>query len=168
MRSATEKAKTGLIKRSYPAGQTPLASHPKHRDMHFYSIGEFYQAIAEGIEHLEHKAHKQGKTIFTGDPSKQITSEYYYSGGGELHPVTISIPPNRVSSSLSSKGRVMAAGSTITSTSLLTTIDSMSFRRGVITRRATTPAHRPARPAGGLECCLSDQTKCQACRHPTS
>lgn len=84
------KAKTndGLIKRSYRSDQFVLVRHPAKPDLHFYSIGEFYQAIAEGFAHLEREAHKHGKTIFTGDVSRQITAEYYYSGGGELFSVT--------------------------------------------------------------------------------
>ncbi|MGO4119361.1 ferritin-like domain-containing protein, partial [Rhizobium ruizarguesonis] len=56
--------------------------------LHFFIIGEFYSTIAEGIKYLEAEAHGAVTTIFTGDMSRQITSEYYYSGGGELFPVT--------------------------------------------------------------------------------
>ena len=78
----------GLIHRKTPPGITALASDPRHEDLHFFSIGEFYSAIAEGIKYLEAEAQGAGRTIFTGDSSRQITSEYYYSGGGELFPVT--------------------------------------------------------------------------------
>ncbi|MBX5270307.1 hypothetical protein HJB99_16805 [Rhizobium sp. NLR17b] len=78
----------GLIHRKTPPGITALGSHPRHEDFHFYSIGEFYSTIEEGIKYLEAEAHGAGTTIFTGDRSRQITSEYYYSGGGELFPVT--------------------------------------------------------------------------------
>ncbi|MGO8557617.1 ferritin-like domain-containing protein, partial [Rhizobium ruizarguesonis] len=40
------------------------------------------------IKYLEAEAHGAGTTIFTGDRSRQITSEDYYSGGGELFTVT--------------------------------------------------------------------------------
>lgn len=78
----------GLIERKTSPHTTALGSHPRHENLHFYSIGEFYSTIAEGIEYLESEAHRAGTTIFTGDRSRQITSEYYYSGGGELFPVT--------------------------------------------------------------------------------
>jgi hypothetical protein len=50
-------------------------------DEHFYSIGEFYMAIESGLRLL----HAQmGDRLFSGDPTKQIGPEYYYSGGGGL------------------------------------------------------------------------------------
>jgi len=48
-------------------------------DEHFYSIGEFYKAIEEGIERLYGE---MGDDMFSGDPARQVTPEYYYSGGG--------------------------------------------------------------------------------------
>jgi hypothetical protein len=52
---------------------------------HFFSIGEFYKAIEDGLEalHAEH-----GAALFSGDPRLQVAGENYYSGGGELTPVT--------------------------------------------------------------------------------
>lgn len=52
---------------------------------HFYSIGEFYKAIEDGLV-LLYEQH--GDALFSGDPRRQVTSDYYYSGGGELFPVT--------------------------------------------------------------------------------
>ena len=52
---------------------------------HFYSIGEFYKAIEQGLTLLHEQ---QGDALFSGDPRLQVTSDYYYSGGGELFPVT--------------------------------------------------------------------------------
>lgn len=77
-----------LVKRTYPKGLTVIAAHPRHAEMHYYSIGDFYAGIEKGFRHLEKIAQAEGKTIFVGDPRKQVSSEYYYSGGGELHPVT--------------------------------------------------------------------------------
>jgi len=57
-------------------------------DMHFYSIGEFYQEISRGLTHLQEEKAKSGETLFCGDPARQITPDYYYSGGGEIIPVT--------------------------------------------------------------------------------
>jgi hypothetical protein len=65
-----------------------LATVPGQPEKMFYSIGEFYEEIIRGIVYLEEEYKKQGKTLFTGDPSRQVTPEYYYSGGGEVIPVT--------------------------------------------------------------------------------
>ncbi|CAL9466601.1 ferritin-like domain-containing protein [Streptomyces sp. enrichment culture] len=54
----------------------------------FSSIGEFYEEIIRGINHLEDKARQAGTTIFTGDPARQVTPEYFYSGGGDVIEVT--------------------------------------------------------------------------------
>lgn len=73
-----------LVKRSYRAGVTVLGTYPGASDMQYYSIGEFYAAIEAGFDLLEREAKDAGETIFVGDPQRQVTSEYYYSGGGEL------------------------------------------------------------------------------------
>lgn len=52
---------------------------------HFFSIGEFYKAIEVGLDRLYGEL---GDALFCGDPSRQITPEYYYSGGGGLIAVT--------------------------------------------------------------------------------
>lgn len=65
-----------------------LCQCPHDEELRYYSIGEFYAAIREGICYLEEEAKKQGKTIFTGNPAWQVTSEYYYSGGGKLWAIT--------------------------------------------------------------------------------
>lgn len=77
-----------LVYRSYAPDASVLGAHPGGGGAHFYSIGEFYAAIEDGIKTLEEEAQAQGKTIFTGDHARQVTSEYYYSGGGKLFPVT--------------------------------------------------------------------------------
>ena len=52
---------------------------------HFFSIGEFYKAIEDGLDHLYAQ---MGDALFCGDPARQIGPEYYYSGGGGLLAVT--------------------------------------------------------------------------------
>jgi hypothetical protein len=52
---------------------------------HFYSIGEFYQAIGQGLSQLHAEL---GDQLFSGDPARQVTPEYYYSGGGDVVAVT--------------------------------------------------------------------------------
>ncbi|MGY5811057.1 ferritin-like domain-containing protein [Rhizobium sp. LEGMi198b] len=76
-----------LVKRLYRGSVSVLASYPGASDMQYYSIGDFYAAIEDGFERLEKEANAAGKTIFIGDRKRQVTSEYYYSGGGELFPV---------------------------------------------------------------------------------
>ena len=55
---------------------------------HFYSIGEFYEEISESLVTLGEEKARKGEQLFIGDPAKQVTPEYYYSGGGDVIPVT--------------------------------------------------------------------------------
>ena len=50
----------------------------------YQTIGQFYQAIAHALRYLD-LATPGG--IFTGDKSRQVTSEHYYGAGGKLIPV---------------------------------------------------------------------------------
>jgi len=68
----------------HPARIMAARTHADEAE-HFYSIGEFYKAIADGIDRLHTE---MGDDLFCGDPKRQITPEYYYSGGGEIIPVT--------------------------------------------------------------------------------
>ncbi len=62
-----------------------LGVKPDQPQMQFYSIGEFYHEIWRGL----HSLHQQfGDELFSGDPARQVTPEYFYSGGGELIAVT--------------------------------------------------------------------------------
>jgi hypothetical protein len=64
-----------------PDGRTPLmVSSPTTEGMRFYSIGEFYEEIIEGLE----KVAAVDPTLFRGDPARQMGPEYFYSGGGEV------------------------------------------------------------------------------------
>ncbi|WP_094102361.1 ferritin-like domain-containing protein [Streptomyces phaeoluteigriseus] len=67
---------------------TILGLVPGEPAQRFSSIGEFYEEIMRGINHLEDQARKAGTTIFTGDPTRQVTPEYFYSGGGDVIKVT--------------------------------------------------------------------------------
>ncbi|XXY82517.1 ferritin-like protein [Sorangium sp. So ce295] len=82
-----KKAGGRLVRKAAPAGATVLGAHPEDSEMQYYSIGEFYAAIEDGLVRLEAEAQARGETIFVGDRGRQITPEYYYSGGGELLPV---------------------------------------------------------------------------------
>ncbi|MCG7524764.1 ferritin-like protein [Streptomyces sp. OfavH-34-F] len=67
---------------------TVLGLVPGEPTQRFLSIGEFYEEIMRGINHLEDQAREAGTTIFTGDPGRQVTPEYFYSGGGDVIEVT--------------------------------------------------------------------------------
>jgi len=62
-----------------------LAPVPHDDSLSFYSIGEFYEEIRHGFDNLYKE---MGDKLFCGDPKRQATAEYYYSGGGELFAVT--------------------------------------------------------------------------------
>ncbi len=64
-----------------------LGVRPDAPEWQFYSIGEFYHEIWLGIRRLHKEYEERGENLFSGDRSKQITSEYFYSGGGEVIPV---------------------------------------------------------------------------------
>ena len=66
-------------------GPRSLLAAPGDDSMRFFSIGEFYEEIRRGLEHLHGEL---GDGLFSGDPQRQVTPEYYYSGGGEIVPVT--------------------------------------------------------------------------------
>jgi hypothetical protein len=78
---------TRVLKREH-RGRKMLAAAPEEPAMRYYSIGEFYKEIERGIRHLEKEKAAAGESLFVGDPARQITPEYYYSGGGEVVPVT--------------------------------------------------------------------------------
>src|SRR5260370_30973383 len=65
-----------------------LAASPEQPGMQFYSIGEFYEEIARGVRYLHQQYAEHGRQLFAGDPGRQVTPEYFYSGGGEMIPVT--------------------------------------------------------------------------------
>ena len=64
-----------------PPGQ--LANMVRAGDL-YPSIGDFYDAIEQGIEWLEREARRHGTTIFTGDPQRQIGSQHFYGAGGAI------------------------------------------------------------------------------------
>ena len=50
---------------------THLCTLPEDATLRYYSIGEFYAAIRDGVVYLEQQARAKGETIFTGDPARQ-------------------------------------------------------------------------------------------------
>jgi hypothetical protein len=70
------------------AAAPSLVAAPGDDSLRFFSIGDFYEEISRGLEHLNGEKAKAGEELFVGDPARQVTPEYYYSGGGEVVPVT--------------------------------------------------------------------------------
>jgi hypothetical protein len=66
----------------------PLLVNPVNESLRFFSIGAFYEEISRGLERLHDERTQAGEELFVGDPARQVTPEYYYSGGGEVVPVT--------------------------------------------------------------------------------
>ena len=69
------------VKREATEGSLDAARVHDESEEHFYSIGEFYQAIDQALERLHAE---KGDALFGGDPKLQVTPDYYYSGGGEI------------------------------------------------------------------------------------
>lgn len=76
-----------LLKRDRREGML-LAAAPDQADMQFFSIGEFYEEIIRGLAELDAAMGSRGAKLFVGNPDLQVTPEYYYSGGGDVIPVT--------------------------------------------------------------------------------
>jgi len=81
----TDSESIRIVKRPPNAAMLGAGKVTDDGDEHFYSIGEFYHAIEDALIRLEAE---HGAQLFSGDPSRQITPEFYYSGGGEIIPVT--------------------------------------------------------------------------------
>jgi hypothetical protein len=60
-----------------------LAASPTAEGFRFFSIGEFYEEIVEGLGRLA----TDDPNLFCGDESRQVGPDYFYSGGGTLTPV---------------------------------------------------------------------------------
>jgi hypothetical protein len=65
-----------------------LLPHVKRKDngreieLHYWSIGEFYNAIRSGFRLLSDKLGQE--MLFQGDKAKQVNPKYYFSAGGDL------------------------------------------------------------------------------------
>ena len=64
--------------RTSDGGRPLLVASPTVEGMRFYSIGEFYEEIIEGLE----KVAAGDPVLFRGNPALQVGPEYFYSGGG--------------------------------------------------------------------------------------
>jgi len=76
-----------LVARNKRAGRL-LAASPTDPGMQYYSIGEFYAEISRGLKHLDEEYARQDRRLFTGGRRRQVTPEFFYSGGGEPIVVT--------------------------------------------------------------------------------
>lgn len=70
-----------------PRAAKALIYVPGDDSINFDTIGEFYEEIMRGLNYLSADP-VIGPTLFCGKAELQITSEYFYSGGGEVIPVT--------------------------------------------------------------------------------
>jgi hypothetical protein len=61
---------------------TAQGSQGETIELHYWTIGEFYNGIRNGFKHLTDKLGE--KNLFAGDKSRQIDPEYYFSAGGDL------------------------------------------------------------------------------------
>ncbi len=84
--TAESAGKPRVVKRAKRQGGLRASRVADNSEEHFYSIGEFYADIANGLAELQKTIGP--KPLFCGDPAKQVGPEYYYSGGGEIIPVT--------------------------------------------------------------------------------
>lgn len=82
-----EDSRSRVVAPQGPDERAVLGS-PGDGSLRFYSIGDFYEEIRRGLEQLHRAKAEAGEQLFTGDPARQVTPEYYYSGGGEVLPVT--------------------------------------------------------------------------------
>lgn len=87
-------------------GRRLLVASPTTEGMHFYSIGEFYAEIAEGLEKLA--ADDPG--LFNGDPDRQVGPEYFYSGGGVVIAVSDLDSARRALAFIAAQGEGLDSG----------------------------------------------------------
>ncbi|HEX8246499.1 MAG TPA: ferritin-like protein, partial [Longimicrobium sp.] len=76
----TPESEAGAEAESRTRGTPREPARLKVNQWHYDTVGEFYAAIIEGLEWLT--ANEGEKELFSGDPARQVTSEYYYAGGG--------------------------------------------------------------------------------------
>ena len=87
-------------------GKKILISSPTVEGMRFYSIGEFYAEIIEGLE----KVAADDPKLFSGDPALQVGPEYFYSGGGAVITVTDLDSARRALQFISDQGEGLDSG----------------------------------------------------------
>jgi hypothetical protein len=88
------------------SGRPLLVSSPTAAGMRFYSIGEFYAEIIEGLEQVA--AGDPG--LFCGNPALQVGPEYFYSGGGAVIAVSDLDSARRALRFIADQGEGLDAG----------------------------------------------------------
>lgn len=79
---------TYILRDRSPRALLPAYLYEDESELHFYSIGEFYEEIDRGLHWLYDQCTARGENLFSGDPSRQITPDFVYHGGGEVIAVT--------------------------------------------------------------------------------
>jgi len=59
--------------------EKPAKTNEPPENGHYHSIGQFYEAIMNGLINVSAK-----QKIFTGNPDRQVRPEHYYGAGGKL------------------------------------------------------------------------------------
>ncbi|MEM7593489.1 MAG: ferritin-like protein [Cyanobacteria bacterium P01_A01_bin.83] len=119
----------------------------------FYSIGLFYSEIIRGMYALDREYRKQGKNLFSGDPQKQITPEYYYDGAGDIIKVTDLMSAIKALTMIQEQGEGSVIGEIYDSERLLAhyyRFDQLKQGRYyVVDKDNPTNSDRPHQPTGG-------------------
>jgi ferritin-like protein len=68
--------------------ERPAKHHGRSQSDRYDTLGQFYQAVLDGISEVAESERQAGKNLFDGDPSRQVPTRWYYGGGGEVLPVT--------------------------------------------------------------------------------
>lgn len=120
------------------------AVHDDGDELHFFSIGEFYQEIERGLVQLARQYVTEGRELFVGDPARQVTSDFRYSGGGDI------IAVNDLTSALTALRFICAQGEGLGG-AIYDEDDELShFYRfeEILIGRAYQPGDQPGSPSG--------------------
>jgi hypothetical protein len=82
-------ASVATIRGTFLAIEQPETAGDVPEDDNYTTLGQFYDAVSRGIDHLVHKLGE--KAVFGGDPARQLGDGYtggYAATGGRLFPVT--------------------------------------------------------------------------------
>ena len=82
--------------------ERPAAHEGLPEDDSFHTIGQFYEALEEGLRRLTKELGEEA--VFTGNPARQITDALYYGGGGAILAV------RDLDSALAALGEIIAQG----------------------------------------------------------
>jgi hypothetical protein len=123
------------------SGQFSLASCPLDPGVEYASIGEFYAEIQHGLDYL-HERH--GPSLFKPNTERQITDEYYYSGGGRLFLITNIKSAREAVRLIVEQGEGLGGGIYDHAKELAHYFRFMELKRG----RYYEPGNKPEKPTG--------------------